>query len=208
MHWIDPDSLPESAGVVDCFLLNPDAESDGLVLTDGTEVHFPPHLGAAVLSAVRPGSSLRIRGVRPRGVAMIAAVALEPKDGVRIVDDGPPEDDSARKAARRNAQASRQSMEMEGILRQTLHGPKGETRGLLLQDGRSVRFPPHAAKAIKPLLAPGARLFLRGEGLATEWGTVVALREIGRSRDDLRPIEAGPPKEKHPKPPKHKRPHD
>jgi hypothetical protein len=64
MHWIDPDCLPETAGVVDCFLLNAGGETDGLVLTDGTVVHFPPHMGAAVLGAVTPGSSVRICGVR------------------------------------------------------------------------------------------------------------------------------------------------
>jgi len=64
MHWIDPDCLPETAGVVDCFLLNAGGETDGLVLTDGTVVHLPPHMGAAVLGAVTPGSSVRICGVR------------------------------------------------------------------------------------------------------------------------------------------------
>lgn len=65
MHWIDPENLPESAGVVDCFLQNADGEPDGLLLTDGTEVHFPPHMGEAVVAAITPGSEVRIRGVRP-----------------------------------------------------------------------------------------------------------------------------------------------
>lgn len=81
MHWIDPDFLPETSGVVECILLNADGEADGLTLRDGTEVHVPPHMGPALLDAVQPGSTVRVRGVRPRGVAMIAAVAVAPADG-------------------------------------------------------------------------------------------------------------------------------
>ena len=44
MHWIDPACLPETKGVVDRFLINPHGAADGLLLKDGKEVHFPPHM--------------------------------------------------------------------------------------------------------------------------------------------------------------------
>jgi hypothetical protein len=93
------------------------------MLTDGTEVHFPPHMGGALLEAVTPGSAMRVRGVRPRGVAMIAAVALVLPEGTPIVDDGPPEEGGS--AARKQARATRIGMDAEGILKRVLHGPKG-----------------------------------------------------------------------------------
>jgi len=200
MHWIDPDCLPETSGVVDCFLLNAEGEADGLVLTGGMEVHFPPHMGKAVLDAVTPGGAVRIRGVQPRGVAMIAAVTVAPEEGPAIVDCGPPKDGEARKTARKQAHAARVAMDVEGALRQVLHGPKGEVRGLLLEDGRAARFPPHAAEGLASLLRPGSHLVVRGEGLATSHGTVLAVREIGSSSGDLRRIDAGPPHDKHGKP--------
>jgi hypothetical protein len=203
MHWIDPDHLPETSGVVGCFLLNGEGEADGLVLTDGMEVHFPPHMGGDVLAAVHPGSTVQVRGVRPRGIAMIAAVSIAPEGGARIVDAGPPADDEGRKAARKQAHARRTEMEAQGVVRQVLHGPKGEVRGVLLEDGRAGRFPPHAAEALGGMLAPNARVLLRGEGLTTPHGTVIAAREIGTSVDDLRPVEAKKPKDKH----KHHKPH-
>ena len=43
MHWIDPDHLPEITGTVDQFLVNKHGEADGFLLTDGEEVHVPPH---------------------------------------------------------------------------------------------------------------------------------------------------------------------
>ena len=196
MHWIDPDHLPETSGVVDCFLLNGEGEADGLVLKDGTEVHFPPHMGKPVLAAVRPGTTVRVRGVRPRGIAMIAAVSVAPEEGDRIVDAGPPDDEAPRKVERRQAHAARSPMEVQGVVRQALHGPKGEMRGLLLEDGRTGRFPPHAAEGVAALLVAGKSVLLRGDGFATPHGTVIAVREIGTSIDYLRQLDTKKP---HPK---------
>ncbi len=203
MHWIDPDHLPETTGMVDCFLLNGEGEADGLVLKDGTEVHFPPRMGSDVLAAVRPGSTVQVRGVRPRGVTMVAAVSIAPEEGARMVDAGPPDDDEGRKAGRKQTHAKRTAMEAQGVVRQLLHGPKGAVRGVMLEDGRFGRFPPHVAKDLAAMLVPNASVLLRGEGLVTPHGTVIAVREIGTSADDLRPVEAKKPKDKH----KHHKPH-
>src|SRR3984957_2423643 len=92
MHWLDPDHLPEISGTFERFLLNPHGDADGMILTDGTEVHFPPHMSAELCAAIRAGeqTKVKVRGVRPRGGALIAAVAIELVDGKRIVDSGPP----------------------------------------------------------------------------------------------------------------------
>lgn len=208
MHWIDPDHLPETSGLVDCFLVNGEGEADGLVLTDGTEVHFPPHLSHAVLAVVRPGAIARVRGVRPRGVAMIAAVSIAPEKGDPIVDCGPSDQKGKHKADRREAQVARSEMEAQGIVRQALHGPKGEVRGLLLEDGRAGRFPPTAAVSVARYIAPGKLIVLRGEGLVSPHGIVIAVREIGASAEDMRALKTDKPRpNKHDKKHKH-RPHD
>jgi hypothetical protein len=193
MHWIDPNYLPEVTGVVDCFLLNGEGETDGLVLADGVEIHFPPRMGHAVLDAVRPGATVRIRGVRPRGVAMIVAVSIASEGCGRIVDAGPREDDEARKARRKQTHAARSAMEARGVVRQALHGPKGEVRGLLLEDGRTGRFPPDAADSLAMLLASGKAVLLRGDGLSTPLGTVITIHEVGTSADDVRVLKTQKP---------------
>jgi hypothetical protein len=186
MHWIDPACLPETAGVVDCFIMNADGETDGFVLTDGTETHVPPHLGDAVRNTLSPGSAVRVRGVRLRHADMVAAISVQSEDAAAIVDNGPPGDKEARKAARKQmAHAARKPSEIKGVVRQLLHGPKGEIRGLLLEDGRSGRFAPHEGTALAPLLQAGAAIVMRGDAVVTQHGTVVAVREIGSSRTDL-----------------------
>ena len=124
MHWIDPDYLPEITGTVDQFLVNQHGEADGFLLTDGEEVHVPPHLSARLLRDVRPGSEVRVRGVRPRGVQMVAAVAIDTPTG-RILDDGPDarEDDAAFEKARHGP------MSAQGIVKRSIHGPKAIPAG-------------------------------------------------------------------------------
>jgi hypothetical protein len=204
MHWIDPDYLPEITGTVDQFLVNKHGEADGFLLTDGGEVHVPPHLSSQLLHDVRPGSEVRVRGIRPRGVDMVAAVAIDTPRG-RILDQGPDvrEDDEAFERAKHGP------MSAQGIIKQVIHGPKGETRGAVLEDGRIIRLPPHEAKRLSDLLKKGARISVSGDGATTSFGTVVEAHEIGTSAQTLKPIEAKKPKhgpdQKHA--PKHKPEH-
>jgi hypothetical protein len=188
MHWIDPDYLPEITGTVDQFLVNKHGEADGFLLTDGGEVHVPPHLSSRLLRDVRPGSKVKVRGVRPRGVQMVAAVSIETANG-RILDEGPDvrEDDDAFEGARHGP------MSAQGVVKQVIHGPKGEARGAVLEDGRTIRLPPHEAKRFSELLRKGVMISVRGDGATTSFGTVVEAREIGSSAETLMPIEAKKP---------------
>jgi hypothetical protein len=189
MHWIDPDYLPEVTGTVDQFLVNKHGEADGFLLTDGEEVHVPPHLSARLLRDVRPGSQVKVRGVRPRRVQMIAAVAIDTPKG-RILDEGPEarDDDEAFEKAKYGA------MSAQGIVKRPIHGPKGEDRGAVLEDGRIIRLPPHEAERFSDLLAKGARISAAGEGATTSFGTVVEAREIGASAETMKAV--GPKKPK------------
>lgn len=190
MHWIDPEHLPEITGTVDQFLVNRHGEADGFLLTDGEEVHVPPHLSARLLRDVRPGSQVKVRGVRPRGVQMVAAVAIDTPKG-RILDEGPEsrEDDEAFEKAKHAP------LSAQGIVKRPIHGPKGEIRGAVLEDGRIIRLPSHEAERFSELLAKGAKISVSGDGATTSFGTVVEAREIGASAETMKAV--GPKKQKH-----------
>jgi len=202
MHWLDPDYLPEVSGTFERFLINAHGDADGMILTDGTEVHVPPHMSAELCAAIRAGENtkVRVRGVRPRGGDLIVAVAIETADGKRIVDTGPPKGHYDEEEPHKHVpKPKREPMDdAEGIVRRLLHGPRGEARGALLEDGRIIRVPPHEAERMAYLLSPGQTLAVRGVGLALALGTVIEAREIGASMDDLHPIKPKKPKdEKH-----------
>ena len=203
MHWLDRHYLPEISGAVERFLLNLRGDADGMILSDGTDVHFPPHMSPELRAAIRLGEKpeIRVRGVRPRNSALIAAIAIETMDGKRIVDNGPPKKHAEKEKPDKDGPTPKhEEMQAEGRIRHVLHGPKGEARGALLEDGTIIRIPAHEVERIAHLLSPGRRLAVRGEGLTSEFGTVIEAREAGPSTHNLQPLK--------PKKPKHEEPRD
>jgi hypothetical protein len=200
MHWIDPECLPESKGTVERFILNPQGEIDGLVLDCGKGqavlVHVPPHLGADIEAAVHPGETVRVRGVRPRGTQMIAAVAVFTADGSAILDNGPGDKHHKHDRPDATKKPAAQKAQIAGTVRLSLHAPKGELRGALLQDGSTVRIGPKEAQRFAKLLQPGASVAVRGDGIVTPYGRVIESREIGCDLAHLEPAK-GPKHEKH-----------
>ncbi|MGM4887473.1 hypothetical protein AB8A20_02245 [Tardiphaga sp. 604_B6_N1_1] len=184
MHWVDPDYLPETTGTIDQFIVNRHGETDGLLLTDGTEVHVPPHLSSALMQSVQLGSTVKIRGVRPRGVDMVSAVAIVTPKG-RILDEGP----QAREHEPMSKSVKHGPMSVQGVVKRPIHGPKGELRGAILKDGRIVRLPPHEAARFADLLRKGAHITVTGDGAKSSAGTVVEAHEVGSSADTLQRIE-------------------
>ncbi|RQN39383.1 hypothetical protein [Paraburkholderia tropica] len=182
MHWIDPESLPETRGKIVHFLLNPHGEIDGFVL-DSQQVHFPPHLAKKLARHVTPGEVVRIRGVKPRGANMLAAVCLTTRNGVVILDEGPHR--GGEKPAK--AHLERKPMESAGEVVLSLFGPKGELRGALLDDGTSLRMPPHAAAELAAYLAPGAHIQAWGHGVRYRHGRTIEVDEIAELVDTPSP---------------------
>lgn len=80
------------------------------------------------------------------------------------------------------------------MLRDLRHGPKGEMRGAVLEDGRIIRLPPHEAKRFSDLLKKGVRISVNGDGATTSFGTVIEARQIGASAETVEPVEAQKPK--------------
>ena len=194
MHWIDPDCLPEVKGTIERFLLNPHGEIDGFVMNSEPQasvlVHTPPHMETELTRHVIVGDVVGVRGVRPRKADLIAAVAVTTTNGACIIDPGPDHD-------REHPKLEKTKMSAEGTVRLSLFGPKGELRGALLADDTVIRIGPKEAERVGKLLAPNARIAVRGDGVETKHGRVVHAKEIGTGSDDLRPIKRAKPKPKH-----------
>jgi hypothetical protein len=65
------------SGTVARFLMNPPGDVDGLVLTSGEEVRFPPHIGQAVVTALggRAGTPITASGYGTRNALGTAVEA-------------------------------------------------------------------------------------------------------------------------------------
>jgi hypothetical protein len=183
----DPGQLPDIQGKVAEYSLTPRGDVDGLILTDGTEVHLPPHLGTQLVYAVKPGDAVTIHGLRARAIPMVQAMSVSnDATGSTVTDNGPGGDPGPRGAE--------QALSVEGRIKAQLHGPQGELNGALLEDGTIVRLPPPEAQRLSAELVPGAPLHVEGDGFAGALGRVIAARSIGPSATQLSQVAAPPPR--------------
>jgi hypothetical protein len=203
MHWIDPQFLPETTGYFERFVTSPDGDIDGLVMqANGVSllVHLPPHMHHDVEAAIRAGDSIRVRGIRPRGADVLAAVCIVAADGSVLRDDGPDREEKKRgndNAVNNDKGDNIERIEALGVVRLSLFGPKGELRGALLDDGTVVRVGAKHAKQFVDLLKPNVTISVVGKGFANRHGLVVAAQEIGDSNAARVPIKEHKPKEPH-----------
>lgn len=182
----DPNQLPATKGKVAEYSLTPRGDVDGLILTDGTEVHLPPHLSTQLVFAVKPGDAVTIHGLRARAIPMIQAMSVtNDATGNTVTDTGPGGPPGPRGAE--------QALTAQGRIKAQLHGPQGDLNGALLEDGTIVRLPPPEAERLAADLTPGAMLYVKGDGFAGPLGRVIAAQSIGPNATQLAEVAAPPP---------------
>lgn len=172
------------------WLVNPNGEADGLLLDNGTQVAFPPHLSAPLTAALKPGDTLRITGWRAGGGTPVLR-AVQIRTGERLVVD-----DSAGPAAMpppppRPAPALAQ-MEAGGRIARVLFNDRAEPHGVLLEDGTTVRFAPHVGRRVAALLQPGAPLHASGWGSRSALGAALEATRLGSTAQSMQDLFSGP----------------
>jgi hypothetical protein len=190
-----PNQLPETQGTVQRFTLTPIGELDGVILTDGTEVHLPPHLTTQLATAVRVGDTVTVRGYRSPSVPLIAAVSItDANTGQTVVDNGPPPPGSRPPPPPPGMPApGAQQALVQGKVQRTLYGPAGDVNGALLEDGTTVRIGPREAYQVASLLTPGQILTVQGWALTTAYGRVIDAQAVGPSPNQLTQVAPRPP---------------
>lgn len=181
MPSYNADQLPHVTSAVERFLVNPDGNADGMILVNGVEVYFAPHLSTEVLTAIHVGDRITVYGELPMAEPMITAAIIEAANGTRIEDLGLPTRKQPHALANHPLKVREQSrLEVEALVRRTLHGPDGETRGVLLDDGTIVVLPVQQCADLTALLSPASWITVRGAGLVTEMGKAIRADEIAR----------------------------
>jgi hypothetical protein len=167
--------LQQYKGTVARYTLTPRGDVDGLLLSDGTEVHFPPHMSAQLVYAVKPGDAVTVRGVKAYSMPLIDALAISnDASGQIVVDRGP--DRGPRSMAWADQLTSAQ-----GRVQAVLHGKRGEVNGAILEDGTILRLPPPEAQRFATFLTPGQSINAQGNGLVTPLGRVIDVQTIGQA---------------------------
>ena len=194
----DAGQLPAFHGIVQQYDLTPRGDVDGVLLTDGTEVHFPPHLGVQVTAAIRPGDPVTIHGLKARMLPLVQAMEIKAdRSSTTITDDGPPPGPPPGGPHRHphgfGGRDDGPQTTVSGTVKQRLYGPRADFNGVLLQDGTELHLPPPEADRLSDQLQPGKPVTARGALLSNGLGRVMGVAAIGPSADHLTEIAMPPP---------------
>ena len=185
-----PPLYRESAteGTVARYLLDPRGEIEGLLLTDGTQMHVTSHIASELIKVMKPGDRIRARGTRKRQAALfeprvIQNLSTGTSFSTPLRLDLPIPDQENR--------LSMTDMKASGTLEVLLYDYMNETvRGMLLSDGTQVRFPPDATDALRRSLRVGQSLKADGYGTENEYGRAMEALRLGFEYGRLIPLDA------------------
>src|SRR5438552_13786372 len=144
-------------GTVSVYLLNPRGEVDGLLLANGTQVKFPPHMSADLTDLVKPNERVTAQGVR-EVAPVFTAFTITNSSGqslneARPMQPPPPLDLQG---------VNLKPMQADGKIRVVLHAPRGEIEGAVLENGVIVRVATHASAQFSTLFQTGVTISAKG----------------------------------------------
>jgi hypothetical protein len=152
-------------GTVKEFTTAPKGEVDGLVLTDGKWVHWPPHLESRFKDIAAKGDRVRASGyweTGPAGDTKLEVSSLTNLDTDKSAEnpDRPPPADARRSDAA--APRAGEALTVRGTVKEVTTAPKGEVDGVILTDGKWVHWPPHLEARFRDIAAKGDRIRATG----------------------------------------------
>lgn len=186
-----PDSFRQTRsiadGTVQQYLMNPHGEVDGLLLNDGTQINFPPHMADDLISTVKPDDRVTIQGDREREWVVRADVVTNSRTGRSVVEHAPSWKD--RPMALHLRRLSMNAMQASGSIAALLYAPRGEVRGFILADGTQVHVPPDVGDSVARVLTVGETVQIEGYGMKNEYGQSLDATAIGLGGGRLIPLD-------------------
>lgn len=169
------------SGTVKRFLINPEGDVDGMLLTDNNVVMFPPHLGAQVTASASAGDNVRVSGSTIPGGTLRAQQIVNVRTG-QTIDDGPSRlapgmpDPRLPNALRGGGLIK---IEASGSVVRVTTAPRGEPDGVLLADGTVIKLTPPVATQFAGLLRPGTVIAAQGYGTRNQYGESLQATAFG-----------------------------
>ena len=172
-----PQNAEQINGVVSQYLMNPNGEVDGLLLSDNRQINFPPHMSADLTRLVKPNDRITASGERESAQAFHAFTITNAASAQTVVESRPsqfpprlPPDLRGMNLALLNA---------SGRIKALLHAPHGEIDGVVLEDGTVLHVRPDASGQFASSLAIGQTVSAQGFGTQNVFGRSIEVTQLG-----------------------------
>jgi hypothetical protein len=142
-------------GTVKEFTTSPKGEKDGVTLTDGTSVHWPPHLEDRFSSIIGKGDKVKVIGWMETGKKgdtklEVSSVTNLNTNQTREVE------------GRAGSGAFGEPVTANGTVREFTTAKKGEKDGFILSDGQWIHWPPHLSDRFSDFVVKGDKVRVTG----------------------------------------------
>lgn len=158
-------------GEVQQYLFNPEGRVDGLLLNNGTQVKFPPHMTDSLVALVAPGARITVSGnpgvSTSFGQEVKAQSITNIQTGRTLVEQPPAY------PPKPPIQSTYTNLSVEGTAQHWLVGHRGEINGVLLSGGAEVKFPPHVGDQLISIAKLGDKIQAQGFGTRNSYGQVL-----------------------------------
>ena len=158
------------SGVVQQYLLDPEGRVDGLLLKDGLQVKFPPHMSNSLTALVTPGTNISVTGnagvVTRFGQEVRAEQITNQKTQKTLVIQPPAE-------PMQPIASNYSNLSIAGNTEHWLVGRRGEINGMILASGVQVKFPPRAGEQFTSIANVGDKVQVQGFGTRNDRGEVI-----------------------------------
>ncbi|HZZ82630.1 MAG TPA: hypothetical protein VFE62_29295 [Gemmataceae bacterium] len=150
-------------GTVREFTTAPKGEKDGVMLTDGTWVHWPPHLENRFANIIDKGDKVKVVGwmeTDKKGETKLEVSSLTnlTTNQTRETEFGP----AALEAREKFGAGDGEFITANGSVKEFTTAKKGETDGFILNDGRWVHWPPHMEDRFANAVVKGDKVRVTG----------------------------------------------
>jgi hypothetical protein len=187
----------------------PLGEVDGAMLSDGTAIHWPPHLADRFTAIVAKDDRVRATGRMETGPAGDTHLEVQTVVNLRskasAENDGPPPPPPPPPGRRGPAVGpppppppaplAGDLETVRGKVQRFTTAPRGETDGAVLGDGTVIHWPPHLADRFTDLISRGDRVRAKGRmETGPEGDTHLEVQEVTNMRtNESAQNDAGPP---------------
>lgn len=176
--WFDPTQLPSYSGRLERWISNPAGEVDRGLFREGTQFVFPPTEADALMAAIERGGSIAVWGIRARTAPVVTMLAWAKADS-------DPASFVERPAWFASLRPGTERLTLSGRVQAPLLTPQGESMGVILAEGGSIRLSVAQHKALGGRIAPGETI--AAEGLGTRRGELAAIdaQRLGKDENSL-----------------------
>lgn len=164
-------------GTVQQYLLNPEGRVDGLLLKNGLQVKFPPHLSNQLTSLIASNAEVSITGMAGTATRFgqeIRAIQITNQKTQQTIAAQSPNPLPPPPAN----SASYTSFSAEGNTQHWLVGHRGELNGLILSSGVEVKFPPHVGEQLVSMIQGNDKVQVQGFGSRNSYGQVIEATQL------------------------------